>query len=191
MGDKLRGLTEELRKKIDKVSRVLDRNVPIAIGKTAVDHFRQNFRLGGFRNGGVKKWDDVKRRDKGSPWFGFEYKGEKRTFLKLTRDRKTGKTSRAKKQDKLNFSPTATIREPLSSKRMELFNSIRYIPGQGTVEIVSDKPYARVQNEGGTIKVFGKHPVKLPARPFMGESEELTGEVTREIDKQVTKILEA
>lgn len=173
--------------------RVLDkgikRDMMIVIGKNAVDMFRENFNREGFLNGGVKKWQDVKRRDPGSKWYGFEYTGERRTYYRLTRNRKTGKTSKAKTQKPLNFSPNATRRKILTSKRMELRNSLRYIAGEGRVSIVSGKRYAKVQNEGGMVKVFGKHPVKLPSRQFMGASKELTEKIKKEIEQRVKNAL--
>ncbi|MEG2276664.1 MAG: phage virion morphogenesis protein [Odoribacter sp.] len=184
----LNNLPDDLRHKLRMINQAVKRDIPIVIGKTAVDQFRENFRLEGFLNGGLHKWKDVKRRDSKSPWYGFEYKGEHRTSYKLSRDRKTGKTKKAQKQKLLNFSVTATVRKPLSSKRMELYNSLRYTAGAGMVSISSDKPYAQVHNEGGTIQVFGKHPVKLPARPFMGQSKELDTKVSQEIEKQLNNI---
>ena len=159
--------------------------LPIVIGKTAVDHFRENFVKQGFVNNGTQKWDNVKRRDPKSPWYGFDYKGEKRTEYRFTRDRKTGKTKAAANQKKLNFSTAATKRDVLTSQRKELYNNIRYAPQAGGVAIISDLPYSKAQNEGGTIKVFGKHPARLPKRQFIGESKELSAKIMQEILKHL------
>lgn len=185
----LNNLPGDLRRCLKAISQTIGRDLPMVIGKTAVDHFRENFRLGGFVNGGLHKWTDVKRRDPKNPWYGFEYKREKRTSLRLTRDRKTGKTKRAARQKLLNFSQTATIRAPLSSKRMELYNSLRYYCRQNEAIIATDKPYAQVQNEGGPIKIFGKRPARITARPFMGQSRELDEKVGEEINKRIDRIL--
>lgn len=184
----LNNLPGDLRHYLEAISQAIGRDLPIVIGKTATDHFRENFRAGGFVNNGLHKWTDVKRRDPKSGWYGFEYKGEKRTALRLTRDRKTGKTKRSARQKLLNFSSTATIRAPLSSKRMELYNSLRYYCRHNEAIIATDKPYAQVQNEGGPIKVFGKHPARITARPFMGRSRELDDKVGGEINKRIHKI---
>lgn len=175
----------DLQRGIKSLERELNRDMMTVIGKRAVDQFQESFSLGGFIDGGLKKWKEVKRRDPASKWFGFEYKGERRTSYKLTRDRKTGKTRKSAVQKALNFSTNATTRKILTSRRMELRNSLRYHAGAGKVNIVSDKKYARVQNEGGVIKVFGKHPVKLPARQFMGPSKELNDKVQKEIEQRV------
>lgn len=185
----INNLSGDIRRQLERLSVEVSRGMLVMIGKTAVDHYRENFRAGGFVNGGLHKWPDVKRRDSKSGWYGFEYKGEKRTSLRLTRDRKTGKTKRAARQKPLNFSTTAIIRAPLSSKRMELYNSLRYYCRPGEAIIATDKPYAQVQNEGGPIKVFGKHPARIPARPFIGQSRELDNKVGEEINKRINQIL--
>ena len=174
-----RALLEKMEAWIDQIQR----DLPIIMGKTAVDHFRDNFSHGGFVNNGVQTWQDVKRRDPDSPWYGFDYKGEKRTSYKFKRDQKTGKTSKASNQKRLNFSMASTQRLPLNSQRKELYNSIRYAPLEDGVVIISDKPYSFVHNEGGMIKVFGKHPTRVPKRQFIGESKELNEKIRKEIIK--------
>ncbi|MCL2502659.1 MAG: virion morphogenesis protein [Bacteroidales bacterium] len=176
-------LSQVILEKMEAWITRVQRDLPIVMGKTAVDHFRENFKLGGFVNNGLQPWQDVKRRDPASPWHGFDYKGEKRTSYKFTRDRSTGKTKRDKDQKRLNFSMAATQRTPLNSQRKELYNSIRYAPLPDGVAIISDKPYSLVHNEGGIIKVFGKHPARLPKRQFIGESKELTEKIRQEIIK--------
>lgn len=177
----LNNLSADFRRKLDKLAREVSHGILIVIGKEAVDQFRDSFHREGFLNGGLRKWKEVKRRDPQSPWYGFEYKAEKR----LPGSRKKP----GQKAPRLNFSQTATVRKILSSKRMELYNSIRYHLQPGQVIIASDKPYAQVQNEGGTIKVFGRHPVKLEARPFMGPSAELDRKVERQIRDRIAEIL--
>lgn len=182
----------DIQKEIDRLTHLANQwvkhDLPRLVGKTAVDHFKENFDKEGFVDGGLQKWPDVKRRDSSSPWYGFDYIGEKRTSYAFKRDRKTGKTYKASKQKKLNFSKAATARKILNSSTNDLCRSITYNVSGGNVIITSDKPYAEVHNTGGTIKVFGKHPVKLPKRQFIGESHELTQKIDDIIDKGLDKI---
>lgn len=180
--------TKDFQEKLNKLKEGLTRDIPVIVGKLAVDHFKENFHKQGFVNNGLKKWANVKRRDQSSPWYGFEYTGQKRTSVAFTRSKQTGKTQRSAKQKPLNFSSSATTRKVLSSKRMELYNSIRYKTSGGQVVISSDKPYAQLHNEGGTIKVFGKHPVKIPQRQFMGESKELSDKFAEQINVYIHTI---
>lgn len=178
-----------LKRKIKEVERWVRDDLPRQAGKTAVDHFRENFVREGFMDGGVKKWKEVKRRMPSSGWYGFEYKEERRNSYTFARNRKTGKTRKAKGQKRLNFSKAATVRKILNGRTHELQDSIRYNVVPQGVEILSDKPYAEVQNNGGDIRVFGRRTVKLPARPFIGHSQELDAKIGDIIEKGMAAIL--
>lgn len=152
-----------------------------AVGTEAVRHFKENFQREGFMDGGLHRWKDVQRRNPSSPWYGFEYKGETRK----TNPVKYGKKGKKlKNQKKLNFSKAATTRRILTGASGELGRSLRYVMNPSSnahvsVSITSDKPYAVLQNEGGPMRVFGKHTVQLPARPFVGNSRELNEKIDR------------
>lgn len=157
------------------------------IGNEAVRHFKDNFRQEGFVDNGVHKWKEVKRRDPSSPWYGFEYKGERRADYPVKYGKK-GK--RLKSTKRLNYSPAATKRKILTGSSGELQDSLRYKvnPSIGEnifLSITSDKPYASLQNEGGRIRVFGKASAIVPARPFVGNSKELNDKIDRIIQERV------
>lgn len=167
-----------LREIEKKILRYIQKDLPRQAGKMAVDEFRENFRRQGFRNNGITPWPEVERRKKGSKWYGFQYKGEKRTSVRYVRSRKTGKTRRSKTQKKLNFSNAATRRGILIGPGANLMNSITvFEASEKQVRVGSDLPYAEVHNEGGYIKIFGKAVKKLPRRQFIGESYELMTEL--------------
>ena len=174
------------------VERYIEKELPRIAEDMAVNEFRENFHRQGFRNNGVTRWPEVARRKKDSPWYGFRYKGDKRTSVRFVRDRKTGKTKRSKTQSKLNYSNAATS-WPILHNSGNLERSIK--PKDSTpdkVVIASDLPYAEVHNEGGYIRVFGKAKKKLPKRRFIGESAELMEELEErylaDIDKIVDKV---
>jgi phage gpG-like protein len=50
-------------------------------------------------------------------------------------------------------------------------------------------PYSAVHNEGGQAKVFGKYSFTMPKRQFMGESRELNNKIVKQLDEDITKIL--
>lgn len=182
------GIEKEIGRKVNELARWVKNDLPRLAGKTAVDHFSENFDKEGFVNGGLNKWPKVKRRDADSPWYGFDYIGEKRTSYAFKRDKKTGKSYKSDKQKKLNFSRNATQRKILNGSTHELQRSLRYVVGAGSVSITSDKPYAAVQNNGGSIRVFGKKAVQLPARPFVGESLELDQKIDKIIDDKLNEL---
>lgn len=41
------------------------RKLPVLVGRTAKDHFQENFRQGGFVDGSLHPWQEVQRRKKG------------------------------------------------------------------------------------------------------------------------------
>lgn len=172
-----------------ELKRFINELLPRHIGKLAVDHFKDNFRKGGFVNNGLKTWDKPKR-----------------------------------------FSETGGTKQrygTLLSSRNELFNSIAYSAKTNTVTIRSDKEYAAIHNEGGTINsiipvtpqmrkfAWAKHyeetagqgdskwkglaltkketlnlTINMPQRQFIGNSEELNEKINELIKKHITKILQ-
>lgn len=182
--------TENVFQKIEKeVKRYVRKDLPRMIGKISVDEFRGNFHRRAFRNNGLHRWPDVKRRDPSSPWYGFQYKGERRTSVRIERDRTTGKTRRNKSQKKLNFSSAATKRGILFGPGNNLMRSIAVREASARrVVIGTDLPYAEVHNEGGYIRVFGKAKVKMPQRQFIGESSELMQVIEKKFLREIDRI---
>lgn len=186
----VKNLPTELKAKISELHRVITKDIPRELGVEAVEHFTDNFRKGGFVNNGLQKWKDVKRRDSSSKWYGFEYKGDKRTYYAFTRDKKTGKTRKSEKQKQLNFSPSATKRAVLTSKRNYLMNNFKASPRSQEVEVYNDAPHAEVHNNGGTFKVFGKHNATMPKRQIIGHSAELDAKAEKLIIAHIDKIFD-
>ena len=168
-----------IEKITEEVEVFLKNDLPRIVAKEAVDEFRENFVRQGFRNNGVQRWPEVKRRIPNSPWYGFHYKGERRS----PKDRKKKGQRR-----KLNYSLKYTKYDILRITS-NLYRSIREVDvSPERVEIGSDLPYAQVQNDGGHIKVFGKAKVKLPKRQFIGESKELMDELERILIQRIDNL---
>ena len=59
----------ELERKVERLKQEIEREVydrlPRKVGIVAVNHFKQNFREGGFVDGGVKQWKRTRRQDGG------------------------------------------------------------------------------------------------------------------------------
>ena len=151
-----------LQENATEVQEFLDNMWPYIAGDTAVNHFKENFDHEGFMDGGVTPWDDVKRRDNDSEWYGIAPNNKGR--LSSTR-----------------------AADPILKDTNELRDAIDYeVRGAGEVVIVNEKPYAAVHNEGGHAFVFGKTPFEMPKRQFIGDSEELNekniDELTNELD---------
>ena len=151
-------LPEDIRRMALAITRAVEDTIPRRVGKEGVDYFKKSFADQGWDG---KPWKDVKRRDSASSWYGFNA-GAKR--------RRPGVKAR-KKEGKGNFSKAATTRAILKGPAASLVRSLRYRKeAGGRVIWSSSRPYAKVQNEGGKIKVFGKATRQLAKRQFMGYS---------------------
>lgn len=168
-----------IEKITEEVQAFLKNDLPRIVAKEAVDEFRENFTRQGFRNNGIQRWPEVKRRMPNSPWYGFQYKGERRS----PKERKKKGQKR-----KLNYSLKYTKYDILriTSNLYRSVTSFEVSPER--VEIGSDLPYAIVHNDGGFIKVFGKAQVKLPKRQFIGESKELMDELERILIQKIDNL---
>lgn len=179
-----------LKAKESELKRFINELLPRHIGKLAVDHFKDNFRKGGFVNNGLRAWEKPKRFSE------------------------TGKSAGSRYGT-------------LLSSRNELFNSISYDAKNNVVYIRSDKEYAAIHNEGGTINstipvtpkmrkfAWAMHynetggegdskwkglaltkkdslnlSINMPQRQFIGQSKELNQAITELIEKHLKKILE-
>ncbi|MDE0471452.1 MAG: phage virion morphogenesis protein [Ekhidna sp.] len=172
---------KEFIKDIKKIETIVKKDAATIIGTEAVNHFTENFEKQGFDG---EPWKDVKRRNPKSTRYGHRHGAN--TDLPANPPRRKGakgKYKRRKADSITHYSPTATKTRILSSEgRAELENSLYFKAGTNKVTIKSDKEYAKVHNEGGTIKVYGKHTAKVPARPFIGPSKELNEKIKRALD---------
>jgi len=134
------------------------------IGTEAVDHFKGSFENEGFTDKEVKKWDDVKRRDKDSEWYGHSGQAGK-------------------------FSATRTTAKILTGETSELSESFGYRYKDKGVTITNDTPYARVHQFGKMAKIYGKKSFRMTARPFMGKSVLLKQNIENKIKRELIKIL--
>lgn len=173
----------DMQKRSERLAREIERNTTRRIGIRGRKLFKENFQNQGFKDGNIKKWDKPKRTKSDSKWYGFEYKGEKRTSYAIT---KRGK--KAKKQRKLNFSKAATVRGTLTGASGLLGDSLYYKTRQTKISWGSNMPYAQIHNEGGKFKVFGKHTATMPQRRYMGQSKNLHKIAGEELDKTMNDV---
>ena len=162
-------------KLLSDLDRFVNQEIYDIIGVEAVNHFQDNFRKEGFEK---DKWDPVKRKKSSSGWYGFKYGANSR------------KPGKGNSKGTSNFSPAATKR-PILTGTGELMRSIRYRneKGKRKVVVLSDRPYAKIHNEGGEVKVFGKHRAAMPQRQFMAPSRQLTNKIQRKADRRLQAII--
>lgn len=169
----------QIHKKLKDLEKYLSNDLPKKIGIEAVNHFKKSFQDQGFTDKSLEKWDDVKRRDASSSWYGFQYRA-KSSRPGSTR-RKEGSTT--------NYSPAATKRPILTGETGQLKDSIDWLAVGRRIEITASTAYSKIQNEGGDIKVFGKASRQITARKFMGDSEALRQRINKIIENDLNMIL--
>lgn len=175
----------DINNELNKLKNIIEKDVLDIIGTEAVNHFTENFDNQSFDG---EKWKDVKRRDSTSVWSGFEYGAKTRKPARHPSRKGTKRKYKARKDNPVtNYSRAARKTPILSSKRSELENSIQYTKNSKGVRVFSDKKYAKLHNEGGSIKVFGKATAKVPKRQFIGKSEKLKQRIIKKIERKFAK----
>ena len=176
------------------------RRWPVIVGRMGKDHFQNNFRLGGFVNNGLKPWVPAKRITSGRKDAGARYK-----TLMSSRNHLFSSVQYEPGDRRVTISipvPYAaahqygeTIQVPVTAK-MRRFAWARYyaaagIPpngGKAKKPTNADDPEAMMWKRLALTKKTTLS-IKLPARPMIGESAELTQNIRDRTDEEGRKIL--
>lgn len=151
--------------KMKKLRDWIESDAPKKImGDEAEVHYSMSFYRGGFTDKTLEKWQDVKRRDKDSPWYG--HSGQ------------SGK-----------FSLARTSANILKGEKGLLAQSIARTYTEKGVKMTNAAPYAAVHQFGLKAKVYGKHEFTMPARPFMGKSLVLKQKIEQKLEQEIYKIM--
>ena len=135
----------------------------VDVGNTARVFFIDNFRKQGFDDRTVTKWQPRKKED--------SYK-HANTARDVKRIETRGTRAILVKTGDLRKS---IIRNPANRAAL-------------TVKISTDLAYAKIHNEGGMGKAYGKHSFKMPKRQFIGDSYNLNEKVKAVIVKRLDKV---
>lgn len=177
----------KLMRKLQKLKAYMEDDAPRVMGTEAVKYFQKSFDTEAWE--GVK-WEESKRRIKSSEWYGFE--AGARVQLPARHPRRKGVKAKykARKSNPItNYSPAARKRKTLSGLTGDLRESITYDITPTGVMVYSNLPYARVHNDGGYARRFGKKPFRMPKRQFMGASPKLKQIIKREITRGLNRTL--
>lgn len=182
----------DLQERAQQLKNAIQTDIPTTIGEMLVEGFGASFRIQRFNDDGSPAWPEVKRRQTGNRWYGFQ-RGTNyavppgaRGYTASGRPRKYGT-----KGGKTNFSPRATTRKILYGSGSSNLQTSIYLhtASASQVIIASDQPHAAVHNEGLQAKIFGKTTFTMPKRQFMGTSKKLNNRAMKVIDTIVTRII--
>lgn len=196
--------TKSLASKNKQLDYLMRRTLPVKVGNMAKAHYQENFRQGGFVNGGLHKWPDARRRSSGSKAAAAKYG----TLL----------SSRNHMYNSMKYTP--------ADYRVKVANDVSYAPlhnwGGNTHPKVTPKmrkfawamyyKTAGIRKSAAKGKRKGKRKkrnippeaerwkglaltkkktlnIKIPQRQFLGESRELSEKVNDKIETEIRNII--
>ena len=193
------------QKELDELMR---RRMPVVAGRMAKDHFQDNFRRGGFVDGGLHPWPKAKRLSSG----GTDAAGRYGTLLS-GRNHLFGSIKYVPSDYRVVVSsdvPYAalhnrggTVAVPVTD-RMRRYAWARFYRAAGKTRKAAGGRRKGRRDTGGTGRPANpqaafwrnfaltrkkKLKIRIPRRQFIGDSRELDGKINGRIEKEIRKIL--
>jgi len=182
MSKDINQLTKDLQREARKIERAIDKKAAREIGLMAVDVYKGSFKKQKFNDIGASPWEQVKRRESSSGWYGFKL-GQNQ--------RRPGAKRKPRPGVKTNFSKPRTTNAILHGSGSSNLRDAIYLKTASPqrIEISNDSPYAEIQNNGGFIKVFGRSRARIPERKFMGHNKLVNFKAEKILQTRITKTL--
>lgn len=189
------------------LKKTINDTLPRKAGVIAVNHTRQNFREGGFRNNGLQKWKQTRRQQSGDTRAGSRYgpllSGRKR--LMGANDYRTEK----RKVTLFNPVEYASIHNeggtinthPKVTNKLRKYAWARYFKAAGIKRGMKAKTRkmkeAAVPAEAKMWKSIALTKksrlnvhAEIPQRRFIGQSKELSEKLQKEAEKELIKVMQ-
>lgn len=200
----IKDFSRELKRNAKEIGDLYRRKMPVYAGRLAKDHYQDNFRRGGFVNRGLHKWPEAKRRQSGSASaqanYGTLMSSRQHLFSSIYY---APGDARVKVANSAPHAPAhqngETITIPVTPKMRRFAWAKHYEAGGGNLSLSSgpknaDRGQSAENDEADMWKGLAltkktELKVKLPERPFIGESEELTRKIVDKGDLEVRKII--
>lgn len=202
--DEFSQLIAAKRRELDKLMR---RRMPVIVGRMAKDHFQDNFRQGGFVDGGLHPWQKTKRQSHGGADAASQYGPLLSSRKHLFKSVKYMPTDyRVVVADELSYAPIHNWGGSISvsvTDRMRHFAWARFYNAAGikrkaatgkrkgkkrNVSAKAQSPQAQFwRNLALTRKT--KLNIRIPQRKFLGESKELSQKINSRMEEEIRNIL--
>ncbi len=154
-------------KVLSRAQQAVAIDIPRAVAREGVNHFRDSFDMQRFNEPGSAKWEDVERRDPDSDWYGFKLGNKARRPGVATRKRDgAGNYSKARTTNNI-LHVTGKLQQSIFIKQANIKGVVWEASGPG----------AKLHNRGGRFRIFGKTSAIMPKRQFMGSSTRLNGKI--------------
>lgn len=181
---------ELLRSRQADLQRLFSRTLPIKIGALAKAHFQQNFRLGGFVNGGLQQWPVTKRQLSGGTSATSQYgpllSGRNRLMSSIAYRTAPLEATIYTSVPYAAIHNAGGIVSPSVSVKMRRFAWAMYYKSKGSNS--SESPEAR-RWKALALTRKQKLSVRIPRRQFMGESIELSKAVSAKVAAEINSLL--
>lgn len=182
--------------RIEAANRELDdfvrRTGPVAIGNLAVEHFKDNFRKGGFVDRSLEEWQPVKRLGTLAGAAG-QYGPllSSRNHLYSSLIYRPG-IARVTITTPVAYAPIHNeggVTHPTVTPKMRKFAWYKYYSYGGGKSKGAEEPENAAVWKRIALTKKQKLAVKIPQRKFIGESAVLTKKIQDKITAEITKIL--
>lgn len=185
-----------VRAKADIEREVADR-LPRKVGITAVNHFRQNFRDAGWRDGGLHPWKKTKRQEQGGADAKYSPLTSRRDHLMRSIQYEAGRgevvISDPVPYAAIHNSGGDISTHPTVTRRMRRFAwamaySLAGVRGKGKLPEQLPPEAAKWRALALTKKTRLNISARIPKRQFIGDSHELRQKIGRIIKESLDKI---
>lgn len=184
----------EAKKK--EVSDAIRRRLPVKIGRMATDHFQENFRRGGFVDGGLHPWQKTQRQESGGKSASSQYgplmsarKNLYGSIRYVPGDAKVVVGTSVPYAAVHNQGATITT-HPRVTPQMRKFAWARFFKAGGK-EASSNSEASFWKGLALTKKDRLTVTAKIPQRQFLGPSRELSEKVSQTVENEIANILKS
>lgn len=197
----IKEFNQEIKKKKKELDDLFRHKMPIHAGRLAKDHYQENFRKGGFMNGGLKRWKKARRLSSGGKDAGSNYgtllSGRNLLYGSIKYVPSDG---RVKVSNDIIYAPAhnwgGTL-HPTVTPKMRRFAWAKYYQAgggakkgaEGKEKGKTDDPPEAIQWKKLALTKKKKLRIKMPQRQFIGESKELDEKIAGKTETEIRKIL--
>ncbi len=195
----LKQFQQQLAAKQREVEQAMRRTLPVKVGRIAADHYHENFRKGGFVDGGLHPWQPTRRQQSGSKRAAANYgpllSRRKHLYGSI---RYIPGDGRVVVRSDLKYAPIhnwgGTV-SPTVTEKMRKYAWYRYNLAIGKKKGAKRKrKYVETEEalRWKALALTGKTrlQVNVPQRQFLGESQELDRKINETIDNELKRIID-
>ena len=189
--------SRRLGQKAQALARLQARALPVKVGRMAKDFFQEHFRLGGWRDGGLRRWQPARRQLVGGKGASAQYGPllSGRNHLRSSISYVPG-AGRVRVFTTVPYAPVhnyggTVSTHPRVTPRMRRYAWARFFAAGGGKGRQAPEEAAKWRALALTRKQRLTVRARIPQRKFMGESRELSKAVRDMAANEVRKLINA